>query len=203
MSPPLIVIYNPVSGHGTANSFLNSHVIPLLSTHGQQPASDRIFETQSAAHAGQLVLEFLNPRESEEEFTIVLLSGDGTLHDIINALEAPPVFDPRRSRISFVLVPCGTANALYSSLFPSKAGAELPENDYKLQALQAYLNKETFRTQPLILARTQILSTDDDAPSPTIISLVVVSTSLHASILHDSEALRATMPGIERLVQFQ
>jgi hypothetical protein len=36
------------------------------------------------------------------------------------------------------------------------------------------------------------------ASSDSVISAVVTSTALHAAILHDSEALRASVPGIER-----
>ena len=36
------------------------------------------------------------------------------------------------------------------------------------------------------------------ASYPDVVSAVVTSTGLHAAILHDSEALRATVPGIER-----
>lgn len=205
MSP--LVLYNPISGHGTAEAFVNSHVVPFLSTNGQTVTSDQIFATQSAAHAGQLIVDFLKSRQpyDDDEITIILCSGDGTLHDIINVLESPAALDHRVGTVAphlrFVLVPCGTANALFASLFPPKAGIEPSDIAYKLQSLQAYINKQASRATPLVLARTQMPHPSAEKPPETIISLVVVSTSLHASILNDSEELRATMPGIERSVQ--
>ena len=111
--------------------------------------------------------------EVDGHSTVILGSGDGTIHDIINSVRHGP--------LAFVLVPCGTANALYSSLFP--AGD-------RLQSLHAFLNNGP--TRPLSIASTSV-----NGASP-VLSVVVVSTALHASILHHSEALRESHPGLVR-----
>lgn len=169
----LLAIINPVCGHSSASSFFHNHVFPLL----HLPYS--VLETQHTGHAEQYIRDL----PSDPPLTIILGSGDGTLHEIINAF-------PNRS-LTFVLVPCGTANALYVSLFPPNDDEDSPE--YKLQSLRAFINNAT--PQPLSLASTTLLS---DTP---VLSSVVVSTSLHASILHHSEALRSSHPGIERFGQ--
>ncbi|KJA27277.1 hypothetical protein HYPSUDRAFT_35117 [Hypholoma sublateritium FD-334 SS-4] len=158
---PLIIV-NPVCGDRSAPAFFADNV----ALDGER------IETTSAEHAGQAVVARL---ASESPLTVVLGSGDGTLHDIINALH------PQPAAVSFVLVPCGTANALYSSLFPGQ--------DDKLLSLRAFVSAKP--PLPLSLATTTIAA-------KVSVASVVVSTSLHASILHDSEALRAAHPGIER-----
>ncbi|PPQ74172.1 hypothetical protein CVT26_006754 [Gymnopilus dilepis] len=162
----LVAIINPVSGAADAPSFFAAHVRPLL-------ADVTVVHTTDAGHAPRVLRDIQPPP------TVVLCSGDGTLHEIITAL-AP-------AALSFVLVPCGTANALYASLFPPAPGQD--DVEYKLQSVRAFL-----RGAPpihLSLAATTIAG-------QVALSSVVASTSLHASILHHSEALRKTHPGIER-----
>lgn len=193
MAGPLIVIYNPVCGDKTTKEFFDAHVFPLLSQHGKQP--DMIIETLAQEeHPGTILLDYLKSSGSTEEVTVILGSGDGTLHDIINSLAS--IAQTPVPRIHFALVPCGTANALYSSHFPPPEDASSVE--YRLRSVSSYL--EGTPSLPLRLAITTL------SPAPgasggatrTPISVVVVSTSLHASILRDSEALRGDVPGIER-----
>ncbi|PSR75122.1 hypothetical protein PHLCEN_2v9307 [Hermanssonia centrifuga] len=190
---PLLVVYNPVCGHGTARTFFQETVIPLLQEHGHHP--DKIQETTHEGHAGDVVVEFL--KSAAGPVSIVLGSGDGTLHEIICALHAAPSPESRR-KITFALIPCGTANALYSSFFPSSASNQAPPT--KLESLHSLLGLNSpSAPRPITLAITTFpsSSTAVDAKRSSI-SAVVTSTALHASILHDSEALRATHPGIER-----
>jgi diacylglycerol kinase family enzyme len=143
----IVITINPVCGDRTAPTFFAEAVLPLL------PAAYDVGDV--AEHA-----------------TVILGSGDGTIHDIINRVRHP---------LAFVLVPCGTANALYSSLCPGQD---------RLQSLRAFLDKKP--TRPLSIAA---VSFSDARP---LLSAVVVSTSLHASILHHSEALRESHPGLDR-----
>ncbi|KAF7796517.1 hypothetical protein EIP86_007695 [Pleurotus ostreatoroseus] len=187
---PLQIIYNPVCGSGKAKELFHDAVLPLLREHGREP--DSVQETAHAGHAGELVAEFL--RSTSDEVSIVLGSGDGTLHEIICALGDAQLSGAHRD-IKIVLVPCGTANALYSSLFPPQSAEETVD---PLKSLRIFL-ADTPSTRPLTLAAT-ILQNAGAAPGtkPSSLSAVVASTALHASILHDSEALRAAHPGIER-----
>ncbi|KAF8876034.1 ATP-NAD kinase-like domain-containing protein [Gymnopilus junonius] len=164
----LLAIINPACGNGDGPLFFASHVLPLLA---DRPLS--VVHTTHTGHA-QAVLAAIHPPP-----TLVLCSGDGTLHEILSALSP--------AALSFVLVPCGTANALYASLFPPS-----PDHDqvaYRLQSVRAFLRGAPPR--PLSLASTTIAG-------QVALSSVVASTSLHASILHHSEALRQSHPGIER-----
>ncbi|KAK7447057.1 hypothetical protein VKT23_014268 [Stygiomarasmius scandens] len=195
----LIALYNPTSGDRSAKSFFENEVIPLLQRANKSIAQDKVFATERPVHAGEIVLELIE--SSQEELTIILGSGDGTLHEIINHVSSAQIkgarVDAPPTKLHFVLVPCGTANALYSSLFPPKDNAEISSTSYRLQSVQAFLNDSP--GIPLTLAITTISSAPFvRAPPRAIVSSVVVSTSLHAAILHDSEKLRKEMPGIER-----
>ncbi|KAF8964136.1 hypothetical protein BDZ97DRAFT_1939327 [Flammula alnicola] len=174
----LVVIVNPVCGDSSAPSFFADHVLPLLH-------SNNVHTPISA---------------QPHPLTVILGSGDGTLHEIINGICAAGLLDLHPTSlppINFVLVPCGTANALYASLFPPQADADEKDPKYRLQSVQAFIDKKS--PSHLSLASTTLSSQSSGPESPQLaISSVVVSTSLHASILHDSESLRDRYPGIER-----
>jgi diacylglycerol kinase family enzyme len=195
-SRPLLVIYNPVCGDGTAEAFFNEHVFPCLEEAHLQV--DQKIATGAAGHAGTIVREFIE--QYEGDVTIILGSGDGTLHEIINGLSPESPGGVRQkiasSSVRLVLVPCGTANALYCSLFKPDSMLEGPA--YKLKSLEAFIQDSS--VIPLTLAVTTISSPPSTQQSyhKVATSAVVTSTALHASILHDSESLRKEMPGIER-----
>lgn len=198
-TPPLLVIYNPVCGYGEAQSFFGSTVVPLLQQHGRTPV--KIVQTTHVGHAGECVLEYLEA-VPEGPLAIVLGSGDGTLHEIIAALAtaAPTQAHNSPRDITFVVVPCGTANALYNALFPPSHAQSDELRASKTQSLDVFLS-EAATSRPLTLARTTLIPPSDTTHLTTqrsSIAAVVASTALHASILHDSEALRASHPGIER-----
>ncbi|TFK36867.1 hypothetical protein BDQ12DRAFT_228430 [Crucibulum laeve] len=195
---PLLVICNPVCGDGTAKALFEAHVLPLLEKHGK--GVYKLVETTVDAHAGIALAQFLeSTATSKDQVNVILGSGDGTLHDIVNYLPSIQLTGDRAGkpfpRIHFSLVPCGTANALYSSLFPP------PSSDvdiaYRLQSVTSFL--ESKPAIPLSVAITNLSSPPFARKRPqTAVSSVVTSTALHASILHDSEALRKEIPSMER-----
>jgi hypothetical protein len=188
---PLLVVYNPVSGTSSGKEITEHWVVPLLAQHGIIP--DQIVGTQQAGHAGEIVIEFLSQIADGAEATLILVSGDGTLHEIANTLYEKSRHFRNPLMVKLALVPGGTANALHSSLFPPS------ESSTMLSALHAYLSPSR-SMQRLSLAQT-ILHPSNSKPTEevvSIISAVVTSTSLHACILHDAEALRASVPGLDR-----
>ncbi|KAI0956940.1 hypothetical protein AcW1_005497 [Taiwanofungus camphoratus] len=186
---PVLVISNPACGDRTAPAFVSAHVLPLLSAHAITPAA--VLATEHPGHAAALVAHHL--AATDDPTTVILASGDGTLHEIVDALATAPPPRP----LNFALVPCGTANALYASLFPPADG-DGDAVEYKLRSVRAFATRGT--TAPLALALTTLVPPPTPAPTPprTAISAVVASTSLHAAILADSEALRASIPGLAR-----
>ncbi|CDO70583.1 hypothetical protein BN946_scf184636.g16 [Trametes cinnabarina] len=194
---PVLVIYNPVSGDRSAEAFFDEHVLPLLAQHGVTP--DKVIATESSGHVGSIVADYLLSTVHAQPLSIVLGSGDGTLHELINELNNAPSSKPF-PRIHLALVPCGTANALYSSLFPPSSQEDPVE--YKLKSVKAFVSADP-HSVPLnlavnVLSPPHVRPPAQAPPKQVSISAVVASTSLHASILHDSEALRASDPTIER-----
>ena len=214
---PLIVIYNPVSGDRTAAKLTTDTILPLLATHNVTP--EKVAGTEYAGHAGELLLSYIDSLASSiraEPITLVLVSGDGTLHEIVNALHSARSKQEGSSPVlRIALIPGGTANALHATFFPPSS---TPSTDTAqptvLASLFLFLSATPHLVQ-LTFARTiiptspSVLSgiensdeiTTISAPSSSsdvVLSVVVTSTALHAAILHDSEALRASVPGIER-----
>ncbi|KAJ7285564.1 ATP-NAD kinase-like domain-containing protein [Mycena rebaudengoi] len=176
----VLAIYNPACGDRSSKSFFDEHVLPLLQTNGK--TVDKLVATEHPGHAGQVLVDFLEANE------------DGTLNECITTLSSAQL-KRQPTRITFILVPCGTANALYSSLFPPSD--KTVDTAYRLQSLQSFISGST--TTPINLAITTLSSPPAARKRPEArISSVVVSTCLHAMILRDSEALRAEMPGLER-----
>jgi len=196
----VLVIYNPVGGDSTAKQFVQDHVLPLLKT-SDVPIGD-IVETEHAGHAGTIAFEFVDSTVSGP-LDIVVACGDGTIHEIISTIALAPSYKNRPpdapAQVNLVLVPCGTANALYSSLFVPKPNDDPVE--YKLQGIHAFIKKA--KPVPLTLAITDILTQPAGKGSVPVrekatVSAVVTSTALHASILLDSEVLRKQIPSMER-----
>jgi hypothetical protein len=198
-----LVIVNPVSGDGSAPQLMEAHVLPFLNSHSMDY---RLVTTQSADEAGSEAQLYINSKDSVHKL-IVLAGGDGTVHEVVNAIVRPIVEDGTYQldeHISLVLLPCGTANALYSSLFlpgrpiqkPNGVGDVDEATLYKLESLFAYFDVRS-RMVPLTLAETKFL-TKEETVQTRILSAVVTSTSLHASILHSAERLRNSIPGIDR-----
>ncbi|KAJ6546412.1 hypothetical protein DFH09DRAFT_1170959 [Mycena vulgaris] len=156
---------------------------------------DKLVSTAYPDHAGKVLVDFLEEHH-EGEVTVILGSGDGTLNECITTLSSAQLRTGAPPRVIFVLVPSGTANALYSSLFPPASGGTL-DATYRLQSVKSFLAGS--KTIPMTLAITTLSSPPSARKRPQArISAVVVSTCLHASILKDSEALRKEMPGLER-----
>lgn len=89
--------------------------------------------------------------------------------------------------------PLGTANALYYHLFPPESPLTPTGTPISsLYSLRAFILNSS-PPAPLPLA----LNTLPTSPK-SVITTVVTSFALHASILHDAEALRSTVPGLER-----
>ncbi|KAJ4488271.1 hypothetical protein J3R30DRAFT_3791375 [Lentinula aciculospora] len=202
----VIAIYNPVCGDGTAKARLESYfeeeVLPLCEQ--SSIFLSNVLSTERADHAGELALQILKQIPANEFLTIILGSGDGTLHEIINVLSNAGLGESTRAGnvlpVHFVLVPCGSANALYSSLFPPDSSSNRSDGsstEYRLQSLRSFFKGPDSHLSPLTLAITTLFPPPTATPK-AIASAVVVSTCLHASILNHSERLRAQMPGIER-----
>lgn len=208
----MLIISNPASGYKSGPHFIENSVIPLLNKHA---VTFTLKETNAPEHAGELAKEYLNSLGDAKNAVILISGGDGTIHEVVNALYADLASSdpkpPTWPELQLVLVNSGTANALYYSIYPLVVGPDilrlvnetLPGADVdvasRLQSLVAYLTGAG-TTRPLALARNTVFS-KDGSTKRSLLSIVVASTALHANLLHTSEDLRATIPGVERYTE--
>ena len=180
----MLIISNPKAGDQKGTQFLKEHVIPLLTRYpGSVPIAFE--ETNARLEAGIIALKYLR-RISEgsiqEEPVILISGGDTTIHEVVNGIVG------LKQAASVIIVPSGTANALYHSLFPPKGRAlflqelaspirEVAETideeiRGKLYAILAFLAGGA--TRQLYSTRTKILGATGEV-TKEIVSCVVVS----------------------------
>ena len=112
--------------------------------------------------------------------------GDGTCHEILQGIYGNEI----KIKTNLVLIPLGTANALYHSTHSSST-LDKDSVDYKLLSIKSYLSKQS----SYLNLNTANVYIDD---KPHQIGHVVVSTAVHAALLHRSEELRQTDNSINR-----
>ncbi|KAK8844043.1 hypothetical protein IAR55_006837 [Kwoniella newhampshirensis] len=224
------LIVNPVAGHAKAPEVVTSHVIPILDE-SQTPY--KLHTTTAPRDAGTIGRSILdNDRagaaDSSSKITVIIAGGDGTTHEFIEGvLDVSSELKNEQSVLrgvwEIVILPFGTANALYSSLFPpttptpefeslQSLSHPIPSDVLpKLYSLFSFLDKSS-TPLPLPITLTTLVPPVCHTPiaseqpirrsgreeSTIIPSHVVLSTSLHACILQTSETLRAAHPGPER-----
>lgn len=151
-----------------------------------------------------------NTDESQEPVTVVLFGGDGTTYEFLNGLYQDEQRAASLRQVQLIIVPTGTANALYAGLFPPETSHRyiVPPSAHdkaeeghawRLRSLEAFLSHRDTIAESLhdvTLARTRL--TLADGTQKTILTHLVTSHALHAAILQDSEALRSEHPGVER-----
>jgi diacylglycerol kinase family enzyme len=195
---PVQVVISTRSGTGTAKAVFHDIVEPFLQYMGLEY---RVFETQSA----QTILElsrshFLKNACAGIPQTILLLSGDGGLVDLVdvfykstNTLHVAP---------DIGIIPCGTGNAMASSIGLRSGPAS---------GLQALLRGQpcpvpsfAARFSPgsqLVLDEGRKRAPVDflsDGPHQTIYGAVVASWGLHAALVADSDTAEYRKFGSER-----
>ncbi|XP_066568884.1 sphingosine kinase 2 [Amia ocellicauda] len=104
----LLLLVNPFSGRGQAMQLCQSHILPMIREAG---ISYNLIQTERQYHARDLVREISLP----EWDGIVIVSGDGLLHEVVNGLMSRP--DWREAiRTPLGVLPCGSGNALAGAL---------------------------------------------------------------------------------------
>lgn len=210
----IFLVHNPASGAKTAGQLLDI-IRPRLAKH--HPIEFKTESEGDGERVGQEIRKQIEGRagESHSQATIILSGGDGTTHEVLNGLYDRGHSNDTLPEVRLVIVPTGTANALYASLYPPRGSSRhrtasqngllgnetLKEHSWRIQSLQAYLDSlEEGASEPrlYLLTITQTTLKSSDLPSSSILGHLVTSTALHASILYDSEKLREEHPGIER-----
>ena len=186
----MLIISNPVAGDKRGSQFLKEHVIPLLTRHGSPGLPINFQETSGPGEAGLIAARYLTDMTAKniKDPVIVISGGDTTIKEIINGVTG--IKQPALA----VIVPSGTANALYHSLFPPNereafiqrlspnwrgdAESMLEEVQSKLLAVFSFLSGGV--TRRLYSTQTEIVDSNAKVIN-RIISCVVVSSCEFAS----------------------
>ena len=198
------VIISTRSGTGFAQAFLLDVVEPTLFALSLSRDAYEVHETRSDQTITELARSMFVPRANEGiRQTIILLSGDGGMVDVINVLLSFP------SRTRYVkpivgLLALGTGNALAHSINPRQDSTfglasivrgtprPLPTFVVKFSPGSVRLFDGGSRAEPLAK-----LSTADGA-APSMYGVVVCSWGLHASLVADSDTAAYRKYGAER-----
>jgi diacylglycerol kinase family enzyme len=197
------VILSTGSGHRKADDFFNQCVHPLLATlYPEHHKGFHIHTTQSADSVLELATNvFFSKANQGTRLRIIVLSGDGGIVDLVNGLSSHST-SAAYVAPQIVLLPLGTANALYHSINVAK------DNTWGLAALASP------RSRPLPMftasfspgARLLVdeargeeeLPKDATSGHPTLHGAVVCSWGMHASLVADSDTAEYRKFGVER-----
>jgi diacylglycerol kinase family enzyme len=192
------IIISTGSGTGKAELFYEQAVKPILETLWpeattiQELTNDIFFPT---ANAGITL-------------RIVLLTGDGGIIDLVNGLLSQPTSSSYIAP-KVVLLPLGTANALYHSINVGNP----QQNTWGLKALCLNPSHETHRKSLPIFAASfspgarlltneardeEVLPQDPKSGCPVLHGAVVASWAMHASLVADSDTAEYRKFGIDR-----
>ncbi|EMD61235.1 hypothetical protein GGP41_010128 [Bipolaris sorokiniana] len=198
------VIISVGSGARQAESFFNSLVKPVLTAiHGEDGVSKvKVHTTTSATSISDYTSSIFFPAaNSGTSLRILLLSGDGGIVDLVNGLLSPPHHTTYTSP-QVVLLPLGTANALYHSI---NTGSE--SSTWGLAALasphSAPLPVFTAIFSPgarLLVdeARSEEALPKNEKGEGILHGAVVASWGMHASLVADSDTAHYRQYGVER-----
>ncbi|KAJ4305349.1 hypothetical protein N0V90_000880 [Kalmusia sp. IMI 367209] len=197
------VIISTGSGTNKAELFHEQAVRPVLEALFPKGYENFLtHRTESATTIQELTHDiFFSTANAGITLRIILLSGDGGVIDLVNGLLSRPVSSEYKAP-HVVLVPLGTANALYHS---TNAGRD---NTWGLRALSSSFSKPlpiftaSFSPGARLLideARSeQELPKDPKSHRPILHGAVVCSWGMHASLVADSDTTEFRKFGIDR-----
>jgi diacylglycerol kinase family enzyme len=191
------IILSIGSGHRKAEIFFKDIVAPILDQAGIKHGT--VHTTRSETSVLELTRDIFVPAANEAKpLRIILASGDGGIVDLVNGLLATPHSETYVAP-QVVLLPLGTANALYHSINSNSSGS----NTWGLQALSSTKSKPlptltaTFSPGSRLLvdeARREEKLNDKNE----VHGAVVVSWGMHASLVADSDTAEYRKFGIDR-----
>lgn len=200
-SPNLHIIISIGSGVGDARRFFDTILKAALQSLGLDGRAYQLHETESETHITDLSRTIFLPRANEGVAqTILLLSGDGGVSDIINVLLSS-LQSSSYVKPVIGLLALGTGNALANSigLTPvSSAGlqtllkgkpASLPTFSAKFSSGSSLVDDEGKSVAPLL---------GYDEGLGLVYGAVVCSWALHASLVAESDTLEYRKYGAER-----
>ncbi|XP_077576752.1 sphingosine kinase 2 [Stigmatopora nigra] len=104
----LLLLVNPFSGRGQAMQWCQTHILPMIR---EANISYNLIQTERQNHARELIREISLP----EWDGVIIISGDGLLHEVINGLMERPDWE-QAIKTPVGILPCGSGNALAGSI---------------------------------------------------------------------------------------
>ncbi|XP_013889832.1 sphingosine kinase 2 [Austrofundulus limnaeus] len=104
----LLLLVNPFSGRGQAMQWCQTHILPMIR---EANISYNLIQTERQNHARELIRDI----SLTEWDGIVIVSGDGLLHEVINGLMERPDWE-QAIKTPVGILPCGSGNALAGSI---------------------------------------------------------------------------------------
>ncbi|XP_014556002.1 hypothetical protein COCVIDRAFT_16484 [Bipolaris victoriae FI3] len=198
------VIISVGSGARQAENFFNTVVKPILTAiHGEDGVSKiEVHTTTSATSISDYTNTIFFPAaNSGTPLRIILLSGDGGIVDLVNGLLSPP-HDTAYTSPQVVLLPLGTANALYHSINTSNE-----PSTWGLAALASSHSAPlpvftaTFSPGARLLvdeARAEEALPKNEKGEGVLHGAVVASWGMHAALVADSDTAHYRQYGVQR-----
>lgn len=204
----VLVVVSTGSGSKHASNVWQTLIQPLFAYYGwNQGVHYDLHLTESENTVSELTHQLILPRANKgRRQTIVLLSGDGGVVDMINALIAGSRTKEYR-KPEIALLPLGSGNALANSYLGLKAN-----NEYCIRSLLAGKPREipifraTFSSGARLLVNEgrdeRELEGNSEDGSPVAHGAVVCSWGLHATLVADSDTTEYRSKfGAERFVK--
>ncbi|KAI3116116.1 hypothetical protein CBS147333_726 [Penicillium roqueforti] len=195
-TPVIQVVVSTGSGTGNANTVFGNVVQPLLEYIGLE--NYELYETQSAETIVELARSrFLERAHNSVPQTIILLSGDGALIDILE------IFYKSKTSIgvspNIVLIPCGTGNAMASSI--GLRSGPVPGLSTLLRGSPSSIPVFAAKFSPgsrLVIDEGRHRADIDTDVNHTLYGAVVASWGLHAALVADSDTSEYRKFGADR-----
>lgn len=197
------IIVSTASGTNKATSFYNETVKPVLETlYPKGHLNFILHHTKSSETIKELTSDIFFPTANAGiTLRIILLSGDGGIIDLLNGLLANSA--SRQYKVpEVVLIPLGTANALYHSINADRDATWGLRNLAGTHARPLPFFTASFSPGARLLvdeARSEKeLPIDASTQLPHLHGAVVCSWGMHASLVADSDTAEYRKFGIER-----
>ena len=197
------VILSTGSGHQQAAVFYDEVVGPILAAvYPNDHQKFQVHTTTSATSVFELANNVIFSRANAgTALRIIVLSGDGGVIDLVNGLSSH-LTSSSYVAPQVVLLPLGTANALYHSI---NVGTT---NTWGINALASSQSRPlpsftaSFSSGARLLVdearKEEELSKDPSTGRPTLHGAVVCSWGMHASLVADSDTTEYRKFGVER-----
>ncbi|KAF1352526.1 ATP-NAD kinase-like domain-containing protein [Delphinella strobiligena] len=198
-SQKIHVIVSIASGTRQAEEFYNTRLKPIMNATGWEKSENyEVHFTTSDTTVTELARDILAPPAAQGvKQQVILLSGDGGVVDIVNALMSSQHINSYQYQPpTLAIIPLGTGNALANSLKVTADNSLGLRTLYQGVSQHLPIFKATFSPGARILAN----EAKDELPlhGNSVWGCVVCSWGLHSSLVADSDTSEYRKHGAER-----